>query len=216
MTLPIKGFLPHSFLDWEENIASVVFLGGCTMRCCYCHSSLLATEPDRLQTIEEEAILQFLKQKKMWLDGIVITGGEPLMHMGLPAFLRQVKNMGLPIKLDTNGSFPERLHALLSQQLLDYVAMDIKAPLRPGAYHTVTSSTVSITTLKRSIAFIMQSPVPYEFRITCSKHWLSGMDIVAIARHIRGAQRLRLQHFKRPPHPLPNAALDETQNFSQI
>ena len=133
-TFHIKGFIPTSFLDWPGTICSVIFLGGCGFRCPACHNRNLVLEPRSLPDYPVEEILRSLDARGNWIDGITVTGGEPTIHKSLPNLLRIFRHRKLKIKLDTNGSNPEMLEALIDLRLVDAVSMDIKAPLTSEEY----------------------------------------------------------------------------------
>ncbi len=159
----IAGLQKMTLLDYPGKVACTVFLPGCNFRCPFCHNSgLLDTAP---QVISEAELLAFLEKRKKLLDGVCITGGEPTLQPGLAGLLRSIKALGYPVKLDTNGSRPEVLKALVSERLVDYVAMDIKNS--PRCYpETVGTAQIDLSVLEESIRFLLTDPVDYEFRTT--------------------------------------------------
>jgi len=192
---PLRGFLENTLLDWEGKIAAMVFLPGCNFRCGYCHARHLL-EPDLSdETIPPEAVLQSLRRNRGWVDGVVISGGEPTLHPDLPELIDLFRAEGLGVKLDTNGSRPDTLERLLSKGLLDYVAMDVKAPL-DDAYREVAGAPVDVEAIRRSIELLLEGSVPYEFRTTVCPAQLGAGQIERIARAIRGAERYYLQPFR--------------------
>lgn len=187
------GFIPCTIIDYPGKTACMVFTIGCNFRCPYCHNPELVDETTE-NTIPSASVLSFLKKRKGMLDGVVITGGEPTIHgEELLSFMRRVKKLGFFVKLDTNGTNPDFLKAALKEKLLDYIAMDVKAPLR--AYHHIAGRPVNTRAIRESIELLMKGAVLYEFRTTVVKALLSPADIEAIAKEIAGAERFYLQKF---------------------
>ncbi len=194
------GFQRFSMIDFQEKICSIGFTQGCNFRCPYCHNPELV-EPDQFgETIAEEKILEFLQERLGKIDGVVITGGEPTIHHDLLSFIKKIKGMGFLVKLDTNGSHPDKLSEILQSGLVDYVAMDIKGP--EGRYAEITRVPIVVENIRRSIRMIMDSGVPYEFRTTVVAGMLNDQDILGIARMIFGARLFILQKF------LPTKTID--------
>jgi pyruvate formate lyase activating enzyme len=192
----IAGFSPNSFVDYPKNIAAVIFLAGCNLDCWYCHNRDLIE--GRFEQVSLEEILKRIEEKKGFLDGVVITGGEALLSSldDLISLAKKIKEMGLLVKLDTNGTRPEKLKALLPY--LDYVAMDIKAPL--DKYSIVTPiQEEDIENIKKSIDILMNSDIDYEFRTTFDPH-LTIDDIETIAKTIKGAKAYNIQQINIPAH----------------
>ena len=195
MSPPIRGFLENTMLDWEGKLAAIVFLPGCNFRCGYCHARHLIESSECDESIPLEAILQSLRRQKGWIDGVVISGGEPTLHADLLDLIRAFRAEGLPVKLDTNGSRPDVLEDLLALQVLDYVAMDVKAPL-DYRYDDVTGVSVVLDAVRRSIELLVTSDIPYEFRTTVCPAMLDTADIKGIGQAVRGARLLCLQPFR--------------------
>ncbi len=190
----ISGFQKLTLLDFPEKTAATVFTGGCNMRCPFCHNALLVTEFDGSSEFSEEEVLSYLKKRAGILDGICITGGEPLLQKDIGEFMKKVKALGIAIKLDTNGSFPEKLRSLVEAGLVDYVAMDIKNS--KGKYaETVGIANFDIAPIEESIRYLMSSGVDYEFRTTIVREFHTVEDIASIAEWISGAKRYFLQNF---------------------
>lgn len=187
-------------IDYPEKIAAIGFTQGCNFRCPYCHNPELVEPEQFTDTLSEEKILEFLEERQGKLEGVVITGGEPTMQSGLLSFVKKVKAMGFLIKLDTNGSAPGVLAEIIKDGSLDYIAMDIKAPFEK--YESVSRTAVDAEDIKKSIALIMNSGLPYEFRTTVVNMLLSPADIISIAREIMGARLYVLQKF------LPTKTID--------
>ncbi len=192
---PIKGFNPNTLIDWEGKLASIIYLPGCNFRCPFCHSSRLVLEPQLIPSIPFKEIKQFLKQKKGWIDGVVIGGGEPTLYEDLASLLKEIKDLGLLVKLDTNGTKPELIQKLIAQKLIDYIALDIKAPLERQKYELAAGGSVDIDKIKKSIEILLKRDINYEFRTTVVRSLLAREDILEIARSLPGAKRYILQQF---------------------
>ena len=212
MVHPIKGFNPHTFLDWDGKIACVIYLPGCNFKCSFCHSSDLVTVPESLDTVDYEYIRGFFREKRGWIDGVVIGGGEPTLYEELSSLLRDIKNEKLLTKLDTNGTNPKVLEKLVDENLLDYVAMDIKAPLDTRMYSSITASDADVISIKQSIDLLMSSDIDYEFRTTVVPCFLQGKDILSIAQTIKGAKRYILQQFS--PKDTMEKSMSEVKPYS--
>lgn len=189
----IKGFIETSFLDWRSKIASVVFLPGCNFRCPFCHNHQLVSDPDQFQTIPIEGVLDRLEVFTGWIDGVVVTGGEPTAHPGLPALLGQIKDAGFAVKLDTNGYRPWVIEELVAANLVDLVAMDLKAPLESAAYSRAAGRELDLSRLRRSIDFLKSSGVEHEFRSTIIPTWHDEPALNAMGQTLRGCRRWTLQ-----------------------
>lgn len=199
--MQIKGIEKITLIDFPGRIASIIFTGGCSFSCPYCHNPELTADPDALPTIPEEEILDTLSQRSGFIDGVCISGGEPTVQSDLPAFIQEVHGLGLEVKLDTNGSAPAVLEQLFQNNLLDYVAMDIKGPLE--RYAEIVRAPVSPAIIQRSVDLIRSSGVPYEFRTTVVPTLLDEDDLMHIALWLQGAERYVLQGFR------PIRTLDE-------
>jgi pyruvate formate lyase activating enzyme len=191
----LSGLQKLTLLDYPGKVACTVFTAGCNFRCPFCHNAGLVL-PDRLfQDITEEEILAFLKKRAGIIDGVAVTAGEPLHHKELPAFLSQVKDLGYLVKLDTNGSFPDRLEAVLSEGLVDRVAMDIKNS--PDLYaKTAGIPHLDLANIERSKNLLLTGSVEVEFRTTVVKGLHSRESLIEAAKWIAGAKEYYLQQFK--------------------
>ena len=192
--IPIKGFIETSFLDWDGKLSSVIFLPGCNFRCPYCQNYPIILAPEELPDIPFEGVEKFLNEHKGWIDGVVISGGEPTIYAELTELIQKIKRLGFLVKLDTNGSNPEMLKELIGQKLIDYVAMDINAPL-DKRYSPASGVEVVLDKIKESIQILMNSDIGYEFRTTVVPTFLGEEEIVEIARSIAGAKKYVLQQF---------------------
>ncbi len=201
MVIPIKGFIENSLIEWEGKIAAIIFLPTCNLRCPYCHAPHLVQTPNDLESIPTDAVINKIRQNIGWLDGVVVSGGEPTSHKHLNAFLKIFKDMGIMVRLDTNGTNPHVIKDLIDRKLVDCVAMDIKSPLRQEKHDLVAGVPCNIEDIEKSIRIIMESGIEYEFRTTVCPSQLDGDDIEDIAKTIKGAERYILQSF-RPNHCL--------------
>lgn len=186
------GFTPFTAIDYPGHTACMVYTIGCNFRCPYCHNPELVDETVEV-TYPEEDIIAFLERRRGLLDGVVITGGEPTMHGDdLLRFMRRVKEMGFLVKLDTNGTNPDFVARAIEEHLVDYIAMDVKAPL--SHYSRVVGRPVDTVAIEQSISLVRRAP-EYEFRTTVVKALLTPEDVEEIAKMVRGARHYYLQKF---------------------
>jgi len=189
----LGGVLPLSLCDYPGKLAAVVFTQGCNYRCPFCHNGrLIARVPAISLPIAE--VLADLKERRNFLDGVVVSGGEPTLHADLKGFLSALKELGFAVKLDTNGSRPQVLRELLDLQLLDYIAMDVKAPLL--RYAILAGVFVDVGAIQESIALIAESGVQHQFRTTFVPALLSPADITSIREMIPVGSMHRIQDFQ--------------------
>ncbi len=189
------GFQKLTLLDFPGKVACTLFTKGCNFRCPFCHNVPLVTDISQSEEYTEEEVLSFLKKRSGVLEGVCITGGEPLMQNGIEDFIKKVKDMGYAVKLDTNGSFPQKLKALAEQKLIDYVAMDIKnSPQKYAVTSGVTQDIVS--PVYESIEFLLSGKVDYEFRTTVALELHTPEDIQDIGVMIKGAAKYYIQNFE--------------------
>ena len=194
MNLPIKGFQKTSLIDYPPYTSSVIFLGGCNFRCGFCHNPDLVLAADSIKNIEVEAVLGHLKKKKNWIEGVCVTGGEPTIYPDLVKFLSELKKHGFFVKLDTNGTNPDMLKHLIDNKLVDYIAMDIKAPL--DKYEEVIRMNIDEKALQKSIDIIKNSGIDYEFRTTVIPGLINKEDIQKIGEWLEGSKRFCIQQFR--------------------
>ncbi len=192
--MQFSGFQKLTLLDYPGHVAATLFTAGCNFRCPFCHNAALVTHIDNQNFYTEEYVLDYLKKRIGILDGICITGGEPLLHKELPDFIKKVKAMGYLVKLDTNGSYPEVLKQLINSGNIDYVAMDIKNSKEKYAL-TAECSDHDLENIEKSIALLMQNKIDFEFRTTIVNEYHTVADIKAIADWIGGAKKYFLQNF---------------------
>lgn len=191
----IKGWVRTTLLDYPGQIATAVFLGGCCFRCPMCHNADLVLRPHGLPDISTAAVLEYLARRKGKITGLVISGGEPCLEPGLVGFLRQARALEIDVKLDTCGYLPDVLDRLARENLVNMLAMDIKAP--PAKYACLAGlAQVDIERINASIAILRGSGLPYEFRTTVVSDWITLDDIAVIADWLAGAERYVLQQFR--------------------
>ena len=190
----IKGLQKLSLIEYPGKISAIVFLGNCNFRCHFCYNTDLVKNYDKLPDIPEKNILEFLSTRKGLLDGLAITGGEPTLHKDLPDFIKKVKDLGFLVMLETNGSNPKMLKELIDKKLVDYIAMDIKAPLEK--YDEVTGVKVNKKKIQESIDIIHNSGIDYEFRSTVIPKHFKKEDALAIGKWLKGSKRFVLQQFR--------------------
>lgn len=192
--MKIGGIQKLSLIDYPGKTSAVLFTIGCNMGCGYCHNPELVLPERYIDSIPEAEILLFLKTRIDKLQGVVISGGEPTIQPDLIDFIGKIKDLGLAVKLDSNGTDPTVLDWILRKKLVDFVAMDIKGPL--DKYQVITARPLDIEAIKTSVALIKQSDVAYEFRTTVVKSQLSWDDFDKIGRLIKGASCYALQKFR--------------------
>jgi len=192
---PIKGFIKSTLVDWEGLIACELFLPGCNFRCPQCHGSALVARAGDLPDVPIGEVMQHVTENRGWIDGAVLSGGEPTLQPALEQLILLLKSAGLKIKLDTNGSRPELLEEFIGRGLVDFVAMDVKAPL-DQRYSAVAGCEVDTAAIRRSVALLLLGGVPYEFRTTVCPRFLDRHDVLDLARDLSGACKLVLQPFR--------------------
>ena len=187
----IGGLQKMTLLDFPQKVACTVFLQGCNFRCPFCHNSSLLRG---IEELSEESFFAFLKKRQGLLDGVAVTGGEPLLQNDIHSFIQKIKDLGFLVKLDTNGSFPRKLEKLLQNGLIDYIAMDIKNS--PAKYDKTAGVKDFLPAVEESVELIMSSGIEYEFRTTVVKEFHAPEDFHAIGRWLRGAKAYYLQCFE--------------------
>ena len=190
----IQGIQKLTLLDYPDHMACTVFTGGCNMRCPFCHNASLVLRPGENPAYFEEEIYAFLKKRQGVLDGVAITGGEPLLQHDLREFILRVRELGFAVKLDTNGSYPARLEALIKEGLLDYIAMDVKNSLEKYA-QTVGVPHFDTAPIEQSIALLRESDVPFELRTTVVRELHTAEDIEDMGVWLAGDHKHYLQGF---------------------
>ncbi len=186
------GIQKTSLVDYPGFICTTIFTKGCNMRCGYCHNADLVLPQRKVPSIPEREILNVLEKRKKDIEGVCITGGEPTLHKTLPEFIQKVKDMGLKVKLDTNGTNPDMVQILINKHLVDYIAMDIKAPRQ--TYHLVSRLPIKLVEkVFQTITILENSSIEYEFRTTISRYMHTAEDLCAICKHINFAPKYILQ-----------------------
>jgi len=211
--MKIGGFQKNSLIDFPKTIACIIFTQGCNFYCPYCHNpDLVAGSNDGTgHLLNEERIFDFLERRKNFLEGVVITGGEPTLQADLPDFCRKIKDMGYKLKLDSNGSRPEILERLFEESLIDFISMDIKTRLKD--YPLVVPGNFNVSTIRDSIRLIMEKAPAYEFRTTCVRPLISREILNDIGDMVRGAERYILQKCSRNVRVLNPEFLKKEEHF---
>ena len=190
----IKGLQKTTLLDFPQKLACTVFTGGCNFRCPFCHNASLVLHAGEVEAIPEEEFFSYISKRKKMLDGVCITGGEPLLCPDIEDFILKIKNEGLLVKLDTNGTFPKKLEALLDKKLVDYVAMDIK---NSKEKYALTAGVKEFPSeIEESINIIINKAPDYEFRTTIVKEYHSIDEFTKIGELIKGAKKYFLQCYQ--------------------
>ncbi len=190
----IKGFLETSFVDWQGHMSSVIFLGGCNFRCPFCHNRDLVLFPETLESVPLKYVLDRLKKFRAWIERVVVSGGEPTIHSGLEELLRMLKKHGLKVKLDTNGSFPERIRSLMEEGLVDFISMDVKGPIE--RYEKWCGVRIEKERILESIMLLKGSGIEHEFRMTFVPSLHSEEDVYEVAYLLRGSKNFTIQEFR--------------------
>ena len=197
MKFAIKGFDQMSLVDWDGMVATTLYVSGCNFRCPYCHNSGLVLFPDEFTSVSVDQVLSYIAEHNDFLDGVVITGGEPLMHGDIGELASLIHDAGVDVKVDTNGSFPEHLESLIDDELIDYVAMDVKAPLDFDSYSRSAgiNDRRTLERVRDSIDLLLEGRVDYEFRTTVVPALHRASDLELIADQIKGARKFVIQNF---------------------
>jgi pyruvate formate lyase activating enzyme len=193
--MKIIGFIKTSLLDWDGHVVASLYLPGCNFRCPFCHNKDVVLDPDSFDAVPFTEVEEYVRSNAEFLDGIVVTGGEPTIHRDLPELLKRIKELGMQVKLDTNGTDPDMLRDVIEAGLVDFVAMDLKAPLNER-YDDLAGVSVDLGKIKRSIEVLETSGVEHEFRTTVVPILLTAQDIEAMAAYIGGTKRFALQQFR--------------------
>lgn len=201
--IKLFGLQKLTLLDYPHKMASTIFTGGCNMRCPFCHNKDLVFLNENTAQISTENILSFLEKRKNILEGVCISGGEPLLSKSIEPLLKDIKNLGYSIKLDTNGSFPNRLKELVDKGLIDYVAMDIKNCLDKYP-QTVGIKDFDVSPILQTVSYLMENHIPYEFRTTVVKEFHELDDFIKIGKWLKNADAYYLQHFEDNNHTIKN------------
>ena len=216
--MQIHGFNKTTLLDYPGLVAATIFTGACNFRCPYCHNADLVLNPSSQPVIHEEEILSHLRKRKGITQGVCITGGEPTLQKDLKDFIKKLKELDLKVKLDSNGYKPEVLKDLVKDNLLDYIAMDVKAPL--DEYDVIAGVKLDTSKLKESIDFLIAGDLPFEFRTTVIKDFHTRESFEKISELIKGAKNYYLQGYIDSPNViqpgLTSYTYEEMQEFLPI
>lgn len=193
--MQIYGFNKTTLLDYPKHIASTIFVGGCNMRCPFCHNASLVTNLATQPTIAKDKVLDTFKKRIGILEGVCISGGEPTLYPELPSFISEIKTLGLKVKLDTNGSNPSMIKFLIDNNLIDYIAMDIKNS-KEKYIATIGVENYNIAPISETVSYLLTSPIDYEFRTTVVHEHHTKEDMVSIGQWIKGAKAYYLQSYK--------------------
>lgn len=208
----IGGFQKLTLLDYPELVACIVFTAGCNFRCPYCHNGGLVIESESITLESEETIFNYLIKRRGILDGVVISGGEPLLQEDIEEFIKKIKVLGYKVKLDTNGTMPDKLEGLLRKGLVDYVAMDIKNSSK-SYYKAIGHKYNSVVkSIKKSIDILKNSDIEYEFRTTVVKGIHSKEDIIEIAKWIKGDMKYYIQSYVKADSVIAPKGLEAFSN----
>lgn len=197
--MSIKGFQGTSLLDFPGRIASLLFWGGCNLTCPFCHNAALVLEPDACPDLDPGELLSALSARKAFIDGVVVSGGEPTLDPNLPAFLTQIKALGLAVKLDSNGLAPQVVERLIRERLIDALAIDLKTS--PARYPELHDGAVLADRLLATLRLCAGAPIAVEYRTTCVPGWVDEEVIVELGKLIAGAPLWVLQQYH-PEHAL--------------
>ena len=216
MNYDIRGFVEVSFLDWAGAVCSIIFLPNCNLRCPYCHNAELVLHPNNVPRIPEVEIFPRLRKQKRWIEGVVVTGGEPTLSPTLPDLLHSLHKYGLKVKLDSNGTKPDVLKRLIEKNLIDYAVMDVKAPLEQAMMDAVTGVTAPLDAIEESIETMKSCGLPHQFRTTFCPKFLTFDDLDRIGEAIRGADIWTIQNFKNENTLDPSLAAVEPTDGAEL
>ncbi len=211
--LPIKGFQKTCLVDFPPYTASTIFLAGCNFKCGYCHNPDIVLHFSDIPDISEEEILDYLSEKKMWIDGVCITGGEPTLHIGLADFCEKIKKLGMLVKIDTNGTNPDMLKELIDKKLVDRIAMDIKTS--SDRYDEVAYVQVDMKKIEESIKLIKDYGGEYEFRTTVIPGLVGKKEVFKISKWLEGSKNYAIQNFRGKGVNLINVKMKDIQPYSK-
>lgn len=196
--LEIKSFISLSLVDWDKKLSAVLFLPGCNMRCPFCYNAELVLRPEKLEAVPFDKIQNYLEKSRGWIEGVVLLGGEPTLHKELPDLCRKLKKLELLVKLDTNGTNPAMIRKLIGEGLVDYVALDVKAPLSEKKYSRVAGVNVAgfLDKIEETIDMLLADNVNYEFRTTLVPTLHTVEDTMDIGKRIKGCKKYVLQQYR--------------------
>lgn len=195
--MEFKGLEKNSVIEWPGKVVSVAYTGRCNFRCPYCQNSDLVLEPDELPSIDGEDIIEYLVSKRKWIDGLMITGGEPTLHQSLLNFCKKVKEEGFDVGIETNGSNPKMIEKLLEEKVIDYIGMDIKAPFEGEKYSKSIGVEIEgiLEKVQRCMEILRNSEIEYEYRTTVVPEILEFKDLEKVAERVSEHEKYYLQQF---------------------
>jgi len=196
--MEIKGFVDISFSDWDGIISSVIFLPSCNLRCPFCYNKSLVLSPEKMPAIPQEKVENYLQNNRKWIDGVVITGGEPSLHHDLPLLCKKMKEIDFKVKVDTNGTNPVMISKLIEKGFVDFVALDLKAPFTEGEYSEACGVNAApfLEKIRETVGILLSDVVEYEFRTTVVPNIHQTEDIKKICKAVKGCKKYALQNFK--------------------
>jgi len=196
--MEIKGFIDASFSDWDGKVSSVIFLPMCSFRCPFCYNKSLVLHPEAMPTIACDRIMKYLEENRKWIDGVVITGGEPTNSKDLPNLCSDLKTLGFPVKVDTNGTNPAMINKLIKDHLVNYVALDLKAPLTQIEYSKTSGVNAArfVDHIKETVRTLLENNVDHEFRTTLVPTLHRIEDLERMCQTIKDCRKYALQNFK--------------------
>jgi len=196
--MEIKGFVGISFSDWDGKVSSVIFLPSCNLRCPFCYNKSLVLCPEKMSTFPQAKVENYLEMNRKWIDGVVITGGEPSLHADLPLLCERIQKIGFKVKVDTNGTNPAMIRKLIEKQCVDSVALDLKAPLTNVKYSEACGVDTGpfLEKIKETVGILLGDVVEYEFRTTVVPTIHQKEDIEKISLAIKSCRKYALQNFK--------------------
>ena len=212
LLLVFKGIQKTTLIDFPKQVACTLFLPKCNFKCPFCYNPQLVLNKDTGTSITEKQVFEFLEERKGFLDGVCVTGGEPLLHPNIIEFCKKLKQKGFLVKIDTNGTFPEILQKLIEEKAVDYIAMDIKNTKEK--YNKTTGIKADLEKIEKSIALIKKSSIEYEFRITVVPELHSKQDLLEIGKWLKGSKQFFLQQFN-PTVPLLDKSLEESKTYQR-
>ncbi|MFQ5647858.1 MAG: anaerobic ribonucleoside-triphosphate reductase activating protein [Candidatus Aenigmatarchaeota archaeon] len=200
--MDIKGVQKISLIEYPGRVSCVVFLPGCNFRCPFCYNTGLVLTPENVESMPGQEFFSFLEGRKKWIEAVVVTGGEPCLSPDLPELIKKIKEMEYLVGLETNGTNPRMLERLIKENLVDYIAMDIKGPKE--RYPEIAGAKVNIRDIQKSIDLVRGSGLQYEFRTTFVPGLVGKQDMKRVGKWLEGAERYGVQRF------MPKACLDKT------
>lgn len=210
--MKIGGLQKTSLLDYPEEVSAIIWTVGCNFNCPFCYNKDLVN--GSVAEISEDEVISFLDKRKKMLDGLVISGGEPFLQKDLKSFCKKVKKLGYLIKIDTNGTYPDKLKELIDEKLVDYIAMDIKAPAKK--YEKLAGKKTDMKKIAKSIKIIQDSGIDYEFKTTFVPGLLKKEDIIEIAKELKGSKKYYLQQFKNDVELISDTIMDKNPYSSEF